>query len=40
MDDNTVRLGLCVVNGLRQEHADELVRQRLDRQFESLEDFK
>src|SRR6059058_5317515 len=40
VDDNTVRLGLCVVNGLRQEHADELVRQRLDRQFESLEDFK
>ncbi len=34
------RLGFCVVNGLRQEHAEELVRQRQDRQFESLEDFK
>jgi error-prone DNA polymerase len=40
IDDNTVRLGFCVVNGLRQEHADELVRQREDRQFDSLDDFK
>jgi error-prone DNA polymerase len=40
VDDNTFRLGLCVVNGLRQEHAEELVRQRQDRQFESLNDFK
>ncbi|HJW38279.1 MAG TPA: error-prone DNA polymerase [Candidatus Udaeobacter sp.] len=39
-DDNTFRLGLCVVNGLREEHSEELVRQRQDRQFESLEDFK
>ena len=30
VDDNTVRLGFCVVNGLRQEHAEELVRQRQD----------
>src|SRR3989441_1169688 len=29
LDDNTFRLGFCVVNGLRQEHAEELVRQRL-----------
>jgi len=29
-----------MVNGLRQEHAEKLVRQRQDRQFESLEDFK
>ncbi len=35
-----VRLGFCVVNGLRQEHAEELVRQRQDRAFESLDDFK
>ncbi|HEV2046480.1 MAG TPA: error-prone DNA polymerase [Chthoniobacterales bacterium] len=35
-----VRLGFCVVNGLRQEHGDELVRQREDRQFGSLDDFK
>jgi len=40
VDDNTVRLGFCVVTGLRQEHAEELVRQREDRQFESLDDFK
>jgi error-prone DNA polymerase len=40
VDDNIVRLGFCVVNGLRQEHADELVRQRQARSFDSLEDFK
>jgi error-prone DNA polymerase len=50
LDDNTFRLGFCVVNGLRQEHAEEIVRQRGDRsaegrirrgeQFKSLEDFK
>jgi len=40
LDDNTVRLGFCVVNGLRQEHAEELIRQRQDRQFESLHAFK
>jgi error-prone DNA polymerase len=40
LDDNTVRLGFCIVNGLRQEHAEELIRQRQDRQFESLHDFK
>jgi error-prone DNA polymerase len=40
ISDDTVRLGFCVVNGLRQEHADELVRQRQYRQFNSLEDFK
>jgi error-prone DNA polymerase len=40
VDDNTVRLGFCVVNGLRQEHAEELVRQRQDRPFGSLDDFK
>src|SRR6266480_4553748 len=38
--DEAVRLGFCVVNGLRQEHAEELVRQRQDRAFESLDDFK
>ncbi len=40
VSDDTVRLGFCVVNGFRREHADELVRQRQDRQFDSLEDFK
>src|SRR6266481_896536 len=29
VDDNTFRLGLCVVNGLRQEHGEEIVSQRL-----------
>jgi error-prone DNA polymerase len=37
---DAVRLGFCVVNGLRQEHADELVRQRQDRSFKSLDDLK
>ena len=40
VDDDTVRLGFCVVNGLRQEHAEELVRQRQERPFESLDDFE
>ena len=40
VDDNTVRLGFCVVNGLQQEHAQKLVREREDRQFGSLDDFK
>jgi error-prone DNA polymerase len=40
VDGNTVRLGFCVVSGLREEHAEELVRQRQNRQFDSFEDFK
>jgi error-prone DNA polymerase len=40
VSDDEVRLGFCVVNGLRQEHAEELVRHRHGRQFDSLEDFK
>jgi error-prone DNA polymerase len=40
IDDNTVRLGFCVVNGLRQEHAEDLVRQRQHRPFEWLDDLK
>jgi error-prone DNA polymerase len=40
VDDNTVRLGFCGVNGLRQEYADVLVRQRQAQQFDSLDDFK
>src|SRR6476660_3455676 len=40
VDDNTVRLGFCVVNGLRKEHAEELVRRRQDRSFKSLDDLK
>ena len=37
---DAVRLGFCVVDGLRQEHAEELVRQRRDRSFKSLDDLK
>src|SRR5437879_11695915 len=40
VDDNRVLLGFLIVNGLRQTHAEELVRQRQDRPFDSLEDFK
>jgi len=40
VSDDTVRLGFCVVNGLQEEHAHELVKQRQDWQFDSLEDFK
>jgi len=40
VDDNTVRLGFCVVSGLREEHAEKLVRQRKKQQFDSLEAFK
>src|ERR1700719_1748107 len=39
VSDDTFRLGFCVVSGLREEHAEELVRQREDRQFDSLDDF-
>ena len=39
-DDRTVRLGLCVVQGLPQKHAEELLRQRQTRAFASLDDFK
>jgi error-prone DNA polymerase len=40
IDDHMFRLGFCAVNGLRQEHGEEVVRQRRDRQFDSLDDFK
>jgi error-prone DNA polymerase len=40
VDDNTVRLGFCVVNGLRQEHAEEIERERKNRRFESLDDLE
>src|SRR5881628_1459510 len=40
LDDNTFRLGFCVVNGLRQEHGEQIERVRQDRQYRSLEDFK
>jgi len=40
VDDNTFRLGLCVVSGLRQEHGEQIERERKHRQFDSLDDFK
>ena len=49
LDDNTFRLGFCVVNGLRQEHGEQIERERQrvataspsgGGQFKSLEDFK
>src|SRR5205085_12013027 len=40
IDDNTFRLGFCVVNGLRQEHGEQIDRERTARQFRSLDDFK
>ncbi len=38
--DDTIRLGFCVMNGLRREHGDELVRERNVQAFSSLEDFR
>jgi error-prone DNA polymerase len=40
VDDNTFRLGLCVVNRLRQEHGGQIERERKHRQFNSIDDFK
>jgi error-prone DNA polymerase len=49
LDNNTFRLGFCVVNGLRQEHGEQIERERQrlataspssGGQFRSLEDFK
>src|SRR5881409_653811 len=40
VSDDTIRLGFCVVNGLRQEHAENLVAQRNQLAFRSMDDFK
>jgi error-prone DNA polymerase len=40
ISDDTVRLGLCVVNGLRKEHGEALVAERERLAFASLDDFK
>src|SRR5207248_1123254 len=40
ISDDTVRLGFCVVNGLRKEHGEKLVAERERVAFESLDDFK
>jgi error-prone DNA polymerase len=40
VSDDTVRLGFCVVNGLRIEHGEKLVKEREQAAFGSLDDFK
>jgi error-prone DNA polymerase len=40
VDDDTMRLGFCVVSGLRQEHGEQIERERKNRRFESLDDLK
>jgi error-prone DNA polymerase len=40
MADETIRLGFCVVNGLQREHTDDFLRERKERPFSSLEDFR
>ncbi len=40
VSDDTVRLGFCVVNGMRKEHGETLVAERERAAFESLEDLK
>jgi error-prone DNA polymerase len=39
IDDTTIRLGFCVVNGLRQEHAAHLILERMRAPFTSIADF-
>src|SRR6266571_1101856 len=38
--DDTVRLGFCLVNGIREEHANGLISERTRAPFKSIEDFK
>src|SRR5437763_1687488 len=40
LGDAMIRLGFCVVNGLQREHADDFLRERKERPFSSLEDFR
>ncbi|MEO5720878.1 MAG: error-prone DNA polymerase [Chthoniobacterales bacterium] len=40
VSNDTIRLGFCVVNGLRQEHAEKLVEARAATAFQSVDDFK
>jgi error-prone DNA polymerase len=37
---DTIRLGFCVVNGLQREHAEDFLRERNERPFASLDDFR
>jgi len=38
--EDTIRLGFCVVSGLQREHAEDFLRERNERPFTSLEDFR
>jgi error-prone DNA polymerase len=38
--DDTVRLGFCLVNGIREEHVNNLISERMRAPFKSIEDFK
>ncbi|HKS31312.1 MAG TPA: error-prone DNA polymerase, partial [Chthoniobacterales bacterium] len=38
--DDTIRLGFCVVNGLQREHVEDFLRERDERPFASLNDFR
>ena len=38
--DDTIRLGFCVVQGLRREHAESIVNQRRANAYASIDDFK
>src|SRR5256714_8763203 len=40
VSDDTVRLGFCVVNGMRKEHGEALVAERERAPFASLDEFK
>ncbi len=40
VSDDTVQLGFCVVNGMREELVQQLVQQRKERPFGSIDDFK
>jgi error-prone DNA polymerase len=40
ISDDTLRLGFCVVNGMRKEHGEALVAERERDAFTSLDDFK
>src|SRR3954471_3816087 len=40
VSNDTVRLGFCVVNGMRKEHGEALVKEREGAGFDSLDDFK
>lgn len=40
ISNDTIRLGFCMVNGLRSEHGNALVRERIEGPFSSLEDLR